>query len=40
MLKEQPVKTQTTTTIRLCELISAKLNINKTGQQLQDHWKP
>ena len=40
MLKEHPEKTQTTTTIRLCELIAAKHNIDKTGQQLQDHWKP
>ena len=37
MLKEQTVETQTTTTTRLCELIAAKHNIDKTGQQLQGH---
>ena len=40
MIKEQPVETQTTATTRLCELIAAKHNIDKTWQQLQDHWKP
>ena len=37
MLKEQPVETQTIPTARLCELIAAKHNIDKTRQQLQDH---
>ena len=39
ILKEWPLAMSSTPTLRLCQLIVTKYNINKKSQQIQDRWK-
>ena len=39
LLKEWPLSNTDTPSLRLCEKIASKYNMNKTKKQLQDRWK-